>query len=241
MADWIGVDVPESTCLTQPCTGEPVADGLCADHHTEARLALLKSFGRGPGSKVDPVQRFWAYADRSGGPDACWPWTGGIEKPGYGFIFVNGGKPRLQKAHRFSYEHFIGPIPDGLEIDHTCHTKACPVPGMGDPHRRCVNPRHLEAVTRPVNMQRSTRPDSTRAQFEKYRESVTHCSKGHEYTPENTQWRKIKGGYWSRRCAQCNRDSTMAWKAAKFASGELSPEILAARERERQRRKRQAS
>lgn len=216
--------MPESTCSHPGCAGTPAADGLCGDHHTDARLALLKSFK--PGRREEPIARFWAYADRSGGPDACWPWTGTIDVGGYGEIFVNNGRQRLQKAHRFAYERFVGPIPDGLEIDHTCHTKSCPTPGRADPHRRCVNPRHLEAVTRPVNMQRSTRPESTRAQFEQYRESVTHCSKGHEYTPENTQWRTTKGGYRSRRCAQCNRDNVAKHKAARRAANPPKTRVL---------------
>jgi hypothetical protein len=101
-----------------------------------------------------------------------------------------------------------------------------------------VNPRHLEAVDHATNVQRSTAPEATVTYYEDYRDEVIHCPKGHEFTPENTQWRTNKGGYRTRRCAQCNRDSTAAWREAKFAAGILTPAILAARERERQRRKR---
>jgi hypothetical protein len=76
-------------------------------------------------------------------------------------------------VHRWMYEYFNGPIPDGLEIDHLCKTK------------RCVNPDHLEPVTHAVNMAR-------------YAATITHCPLGHAYTEENTL-RKRKG----RACRTC--------------------------------------
>lgn len=81
-------------------------------------------------------------------------------------------------AHRISYERFVGAIPDGFEIDHLCRNRAC------------VRPDHLELVTHRENMIR-------RAQL------VTHCPRGHEYTPENTYFQRIAGG---RVCRQCDRD-----------------------------------
>lgn len=71
----------------------------------------------------------------------CWLWTGNGTGRDHAYgAFWYGGKNGL--AHRFSYETMVGPVPDGLEIDHTCMVK------------RCVNPAHLEAVTPKVNMQR---------------------------------------------------------------------------------------
>jgi hypothetical protein len=64
-------------------------------------------------------------------------------------------------AHRASYEMFVGPIPDGLEIDHLCFTLSC------------VKPEHLEAVTHEVNVQRWL------AAFK------THCKNGHLRVPVN--------------------------------------------------------
>lgn len=200
------------TCSIPGCTRSALARRLCGRHYQQYRKAAGDSFQ--PIVPADIMTRFWSYTDQSGGPDACWLWTGTIEESGYGDIFVNGGKPRLQKAHRFAYERLVGPIPDGLEIDHTCHTKECPTPGDGDLHRRCVNPQHLEAVDRPTNVQRSTAPEATRAY---YQENVAECPKGHPYDEENTQWRTTKDGYKSRRCAQCNRDNRARWSATRPA------------------------
>ena len=75
------------------------------------------------------------YPDRS---DECWSWPGSKNRAGYGEIRFNG---RMQKTHRVAYELHVGPIPDGLALDHICHT------------RDCFNPAHLEPVTRAQNMQ----------------------------------------------------------------------------------------
>jgi hypothetical protein len=194
---------------------------LCIEHYIEPLLPRVAAFR--PGARVEVIVRFLGYADRSGGPEACWLWTGNIEVTGYGNIFVSGSKQRLHKVHRWAHEFFVGPIPDGLEIDHTCHTKQCPTPGHGDPHRRCVNPRHLEAVDHSTNVNRSQAPEATRAYYEEYRDAVTHCSKGHEYTEENTQWRIIEKGYRTRRCAQCNRDGAARQHAARAAINAAKP------------------
>ena len=70
----------------------------------------------------------------------CWNWNGSIGSNGYGVARVE----RTSKtAHRFIYEQEVGPIPDGLELDHTCR------------NRQCVNPKHLEPVTHSENMVRS--------------------------------------------------------------------------------------
>ena len=89
-------------------------------------------------------ERFWAKVDKNGPqPDGidgtCWVWTASVNNVGYGQL-KDG--PRTAKAHRLSYEWCVGPIPDGLVIDHLCRV------------RRCVNPDHLQPVPQMVNSQR---------------------------------------------------------------------------------------
>lgn len=76
-----------------------------------------------------------------GDPDECWLWLGYVNtrRGGYGEVYVRGG---MKLAHRAVYELLVGPIPKGLEIDHLCRTRCC------------VNPNHLEPVTRAENMRR---------------------------------------------------------------------------------------
>lgn len=75
------------------------------------------------------AQRLDHYTDKSGGPDACWPWTGYIGSHGYGVVTTKDKKQRL--AHRETWKEENGPIPEGMFVCHTCDNK---------PYR---NPRHL--------------------------------------------------------------------------------------------------
>ena len=116
--------------------------------------------------------RFWAHV-HMGGPNECWLWTG-VTSKGYGLMGAGGRKYRV---HRFAYELLVGPIPDGLVLDHLCRV------------RNCVNPAHLEPVTDLENILRGERA------------SKTHCIHGHEFTPENTS-RNAAG---HRDCLTCKR------------------------------------
>jgi hypothetical protein len=176
----------ENECSRAGCAKAAVARGLCPTHWMAWRRAEV-DFASLYGNVE---RRFWSKVDKRG-DDECWPWTGTLEWSGYGQFFTNG-TPRLVKAHRYSYELLVGPIPGGLDLDHTCHDpKECP-PGDQCPHRRCVNPAHLEPVTERENTLRS---GSSSAQYA----VRTHCANGHEFTPETTAYRK--GG--ARRCKLC--------------------------------------
>ena len=94
----------------------------------------------------------------------CWNWTGALARGGYGAFEGDRG---TTKSHRWAYAHYIGPIPDGLVIDHLCR------------NRKCCNPQHLEAVTQKENVKRG---NSGKYQ----RNRKTHCKRGHELTVENT-------------------------------------------------------
>lgn len=86
----------------------------------------------------------------------CWLWTGPTEKGGYARLTVAGGE-RAQ-IHRAAHLMWVGPIPDGYEVDHRCHSESDCRLGNACPHRRCCRPDHLRAVTLVVNRQAARRP-----------------------------------------------------------------------------------
>jgi len=111
----------------------------------------------------------------------CWLWHGQIGDSGY-------GRFRHTMAHRFSYEQFNGPIPEGYEPDHLCRV------------RRCVNPEHLEAVTHRENVLRGEAPPAERARW-------TVCPNGHPYDEANT----LRIGQ-HRSCRTCRRATRKRYK-----------------------------
>lgn len=120
----------------------------------------------------------------------CWLWTGSLNKTGYGKTTLTlNGKTVSHNAHRAAYRLFIGEPPINTEIDHLCHGQANCQEGRKCIHRRCVNPAHLEAVTRGTNWSRSNNNSKK-----------THCPQGHEYSSSNTTLSKGR-----RRCKTCSR------------------------------------
>jgi len=118
----------------------------------------------------------------------CWVWSGCLSE-GYGVFWDKG---RKVQAHRFSFAHFNGCLPEhvngGLEPDHTCRNRAC------------VNPDHLELVTHSVNVKRGIGPQRMLAK--------THCPHGHPYDEQNT-YVNARLGY--RACKECKRENTRKW------------------------------
>ncbi len=126
--------------------------------------------------------------------NGCWEWRGTLTTRKYGRIKHPGGRAAL--AHRVSYELVYGPIPDGLVLDHRCHTEDTTCPGGDDcMHRRCVNPHHLDVVTQGENTRRS--PHSISTAYAR-RDS---CVNGHPFSEANT-YRRAGG---SRQCRTCGR------------------------------------
>lgn len=122
---------------------------------------------------------FWAKTTQMGD---CLVWTGAKTLDGYGTFGSShrGGPSRY--AHRIVWEALHGPVPAGLELDHLCRNPAC------------VDADHLEPVTHRENVLRGAGLAAENSQR-------THCPRGHEYTPENTE----RDRYNSRYCRECRR------------------------------------
>ena len=124
--------------------------------------------------------------------NGCWMWTGEGGRDGYGMFRPGPGQPRYM-VHRWSYEQHVGPIPEGMQIDHKCHTEDTSCPGGTDcHHRRCCNPDHLEPVTASENTMRQRQ----------YARSRTECPKGHPYEGDNVH----VGPDGKRKCRTCDRE-----------------------------------
>jgi hypothetical protein len=143
------------------------------------------------------VERFLAKVD--GTLFGCWYWTGKIDRNGYSGFW--DGKAVV--GHKWAWEHVNGPTPAGLELDHLCRNRAC------------VNPLHLEPVTRSVNILRGDSHIAAQMQ-------QTHCIHGHAFTPENTI-RRANGGRKCRTCASATSARYAARKRARL-SGSIAGE-----------------
>lgn len=130
--------------------------------------------------------------------DDCVRYTGSLYRDGY-------GQARNQRAHRVAYELMVGPIPDGLVIDHVCHNRDLTCDGGRPcPHRACVNPAHLEAVTYSENNRRGAIGRRT------------ECKNGHPFDETNTYIRPNTGG--QRACRACNRAAVDRYNAKRVAA-----------------------
>ena len=113
----------------------------------------------------------------------CWNWVGCVQSNGYGRVW-DGNCVRY--AHRVLYTLLKGVIQKSLDLDHLCR------------NRRCVNPDHLEAVTRSENLKRGLAGENIAAPLRE----KTHCPRGHEYSGDNLSKRNGR-----RHCKACQRIS----------------------------------
>lgn len=143
----------ERICVIEDCGREHAALGYCESHYYRLRKYGDPHKVRRQAMSVE--ERFWSKVDGDGD---CWEWMAGACSSGYGTFSTDG---KEIGAHRWAYEHLVGPIPDSLHIDHLCR------------NRRCVNPDHLEPVTQMENVRRGLAGERMRVR--------THCPMGHPY------------------------------------------------------------
>jgi hypothetical protein len=112
----------------------------------------------------------------------CWLWLARLDRDGYGGVSWNGA-PRI--AHRVVYQLLVGPIPEGLQLDHLCRNRAC------------VSPWHLRPTTprRNTLARGSLAPTASNA-------AKTHCKHGHPFDGVNIKRRRDG----NRDCRTCRRE-----------------------------------
>ena len=149
------------------------------------------------GPRTDTRTRFYRHVlvDATG----CWLWTGVRDRKGYGQLWCHG---RTARSHRVAYELERGPIPPGLTIDHLCRNPSC------------VNPMHLEPVTRLENFRRGTGGNAG----SRFSCLKTHCPRGHPYSEANTYRHRTH-----RYCRQCHNERRRK-AATVFKKGTEDPE-----------------
>ena len=158
----------KNTCSVEGCGKMSYVRGWCTKHYARWRrygdpLALFKR----PGFPDNLIARMEPLAN------GCIWFTGALNAHGYGMVWRDG---EMVLAHRAAYEHFVGPIPEGMTIDHECHNadETCPG-GITCQHRRCVNVEHMVPKTATENALASPHAPANR----------THCPQGHPYSEEN--------------------------------------------------------
>lgn len=172
-------------CTAEECDRPHLARGLCVMHYARWR----KDPNREPPEPPPTLlERFWSKVDKNGPVPAyrpalgpCWIWTARCRPYGVFSLPRVLGALKTVYAHRFAYELLVGPIPEGLELDHLCR-----VP-------RCCNPAHLEPVTRRENQRRGFGPPGVNAR-------KTHCLRGHPFEGSNLIVLR-RGGRCCRLCA----------------------------------------
>jgi hypothetical protein len=173
--------VADATCSIESCNKPPRRKKASwCDAHYQRWRKYGDPLGLAP--RQPSGDRFWANVNKHGlapehRPDLgpCWPWQGSRFAAGYGQFKLAG---RNRRAQQVAHELLVGPIPEGLELDHLCRVRHC-VKVVADEH----GPAHLELVTAAENVRRGL-PFS--ASFAGVNARKTHCKRGHPFDEANT-------------------------------------------------------
>lgn len=116
-------------CSVAGCGRQTRTAGMCQTHYErvrktgdpQAHIPIKRQLPHvRPGCSLE--DRLWSKVDRSGGPDACWPWLGAHDRHGYGSLGIDG---KTVKAYRLAWELAHGPIPPGMSVCHRCDNPPC--------------------------------------------------------------------------------------------------------------------
>lgn len=144
------------------------------------------------GQVINDLKLLFHIEARINAEGDCLVWTGTKNSDGYGRMFLGWNKfrqPIRRFAHRMFYEIVNGTVPKELDIDHLCRNRAC------------VNPTHLEAVTRKINVNRGLVPQMLRDRAA----NMTHCKRGHIYEGENKVINNKRTG--AKTCRTCRNEA----------------------------------
>lgn len=158
------------------CDKKKYAKGYCVAHYQR-----WKRHGDPFGGRITHTpEDIWERIDVG----LCWEWNDSLRD---GYAWINWACFDRNYAHQIIWEMLVGPIPDGLELDHLCR------------NRKCVNPDHLELVTRLENMRRGYAPTMVASR-------LGICKRGHVLTMETTYANPSKKQPNARTCSACQRD-----------------------------------
>lgn len=144
----------------------------------------VKAIPQIPTTMTSDAQRYILSRCREDNTSGCWLWVKSVGSHGYGNACING---RAGTAHRYAFEAFKGNIPDGFEVDHLCK------------NRRCVNPEHLEAVPKALNIRRQHSGS----------EDLALCPRGHDrsFTTKDKRGWPV--------CSKCKAEAQRRYRASK--------------------------